>query len=608
MAEPSDAGDELEIRRRKVRQMGGEAKLAARRERGIMNARERIDALCDAGGFSEIGEFARSARAEDYDRTPADGIVTGFGRVDGRNVALAAFDLTTMGASSTLTNIRKLTFLKESASRAGVPCVFLIESAGARMPDIQGAVGMGAVGMLSNTVRERDVPWATAVLGPCYGMGAWYAVQSDFAVMRRDASFSVSSPKVISVALSHEVTPEQLGGSEVHADVTGLIDQVSDTDAEAIAALRRFLSFLPSNNAEAPPRSQAPPATHPHSAAEALIPVARNKVYDGRKLIEFLADVGSVMPYRTRYGRTLETALARMDGQVVGLIASNPMRKGGAIDGPSCDKMTEFVVLCDSFNIPLDILADSPGFLVGLQPELDGVAGKIMNNLRALALSTAPKLAVVVRKSYGQAYINLGAGVADALAVMTTGEVGFVDPAVGVSVVHNRRARDGDADFAALLDQMVVSNSPVALAGIFAAHAVIRPGEARGWLIRMLEFYRPRATNGVGRHRLATWPTSLWPPAPLPSAKQQGPPGEHFSEERAVRPRVRHCRQGRPAPGGGRPDHRAGSDEDGDRGLRADGRDADRDPGRAGRDGARRPGRRDAVGRLKRSTSGKEPP
>jgi acetyl-CoA carboxylase carboxyltransferase component len=237
--------------------------------------------------------------------------------------------------------------------------------------------------------------------------------------------------------------------------------------------------------------------------------VARNKVYDGRKLVEYLADVGSVMPYRTRYGRTLETALARMDGQVVGVVASNPMRKGGAIDGQSCDKMTEFVVLCDSFNIPLVILADTPGFLVGLQPELDGVAGKIMNNLRALALATVPKIAVVVRKSYGQAYINLGANVADVMAVMTTGEVGFVDPAVAVSVVHNRRAQDGDDAFADLLNDMVVSNSPFELAGIFAAHAVIRPGETRGWLIRMLDVYRRRSTGGIGEHRLATWPTSL---------------------------------------------------------------------------------------------------
>ncbi len=501
--------DELGQRRRKVRVMGGEAKLKARRDQGILNARERIELLCEPDSFAEMGEFAYSARSEDRERTPADGIVTGFGRVDGRDVAIASFDLTTLGASSAAINIRKLGFLKDSASRAGIPCVFLIESAGARMPDIQGAVGMGRIGQMSSTNRVRDVPWASAVLGPCYGMGTWYTVLADFAVMRKDAAFAVSSPKVTSVALSQEVTSEALGGAAVHADVTGQIDLVTDTDAQAIDALRRFLSYLPSNSAEAPPRAAAPGQAPPPAVVEALIPVARNKVYDARKLVEGLADIGTVMPFRDSYGRTLHTALARLDGQPVGFIASNPMRKGGAIDGQSCNKMTEFVVLCDSFNIPLVLLADTPGFLVGLQAEHDGVAGKIMNNLRALALSTVPKIAVVVRKSYGQAYLNLGGGVADALAVMTTGEVGFVDPAVAVSVVHNRRADDGDGDYTALVDQMVVSNSPFELAGIFAAHAVIRPGEARAWIIRMLEAYRRRSRGGIGQHRLATWPTSL---------------------------------------------------------------------------------------------------
>ena len=206
----TEPSDDLATRRLKIHAMGGEAKLATRRASGVMNARERIAALCDAGSFSEIGEFARSARPEDLDRTPADGIVTGFGRVDGRNIAVASFDLTTLGASSTVTNIRKLNFLKLSASKAGIACAFLIESAGARMPDIQGAVGMGRVGQLNATNRDRDVPWVCAVLGPCYGMGTWYAVQSDFAVMRRDATFSVASPKVTSVALGQVVTPEEL--------------------------------------------------------------------------------------------------------------------------------------------------------------------------------------------------------------------------------------------------------------------------------------------------------------------------------------------------------------------------------------------------------------
>lgn len=501
---------ELAARRAQVRGMGGPAKLAARRERGVMNARERIDALCDAGSFSEIGEFAYSARPEDKDRTPADGIVTGFGRVDGREVAVASFDLTTLGASSSVMNIRKLKFLKESASKAGMPCAFLIESAGARMPDIQGAVGIGRIGQLSSTNRDRDVPWVCAVLGPCYGMGTWYAVQSDFAVMRQDATFSVSSPKVISVALSETVTAEALGGAAVHADHTGLIDLVTQTDGEAIAALRRFLGYLPSNSAEPPPQATGAVAAHPPADVESLIPASRNRAYDGRKLVEALADVGSVMPFRPRHGRTLETALARLSGRTVGFVASNPLRKAGAIDGASCDKMTEFVVLCDSFNIPLVLLADTPGFLVGTQPEHDGVAGKIVNNQRALTLATVPKLAVVVRKSYGQAYLNLGGGVAaDVLAVMTTAEVGFVDPAVAVSVVHDRQPAEGDAGYAALVQQMIASNSPFDLAGMFGAQAVLRPGETRDWLIRMLDVHQRRASAGIGRHRLATWPTSF---------------------------------------------------------------------------------------------------
>jgi len=503
-----DPNDDLDSRRRAVRAMGGAAKLQARRERGILNARERIDLLCEAGTFSEIGEFAHSARIEDKHRTPADGIVTGFGKVDGRDIAVASFDLTTLGASSSVVNIRKLGFLKDSASRAGIPCAFLIESAGARMPDIQGAVGMGRIGQLSGTRRDRDVPWVSAVLGPCYGMGTWYAVLSDFAVMRRDATFSVSSPKVTSVALSQEVTPEELGGSDLHADTTGQIDLVTDTDAEAIEALRSFLALMPSNHREPPP-SRTPATVHPPEAIEALIPHARNKIYDGRKLVELLADVGSVVPFRPRYGVTLETALARIDGRTVGLIASNPRRKGGAIDGPSSNKMTEFIVLCDSFNIPLVLLADTPGFLIGLQAEREGVAGKIMNNLRALALATVPKIAVVVRKSYGQAYLNLGGGLADALAVMTTGEVGYVDPSVAVSGVQKRRPPDGDSEYQALLQGMVVSNSPYELAGIFAGHAVIKPGETRQWVSRMLDVYSRRLTGGIGQHRLSTWPTSL---------------------------------------------------------------------------------------------------
>ena len=503
---------DLERRRTKVHEMGGLAKLQARRAQGQMNARERIAALCDAGSFAEVGEFTVSVRPEDAARTPADGIVTGFGAVDGRDIAVAAFDLTTLGASSASHNITKLGYLRESATRAGIPCVFLIESAGARMPDIQGARGMGRIGMTGQRGRERETPWISAVLGPCYGMGTWYTVQADMAIMRRDASMSVSSPKVTSVALSEAVTAEQLGGWEVHARGTGQIDAVADTDADAIALIRRTLSYLPSNITQPPPVQPRASAVEPAGHVEDVLPVARNKVYDVRKVIDAIADAGSVLPWREQYGRPLFTGFMRLHGRPVGVVASNPLHKGGAIDGPACDKMTEFIVLCDSFNLPLVLMADTPGFLVGLQAEHKGVAGKIMNNIQALALATVPKLAIVMRKSYGQAYLNMGGGMSDVMAVWTTGEIGFVDPAVAVSVVHNvlpgGQGPNGEP-YETLFEGMMRDGTPYDLNAIFAAHAVIRPNDTRAWLDRMLSVFARRPDKGVSRHKLVTWPTSL---------------------------------------------------------------------------------------------------
>lgn len=509
MTDHEALAEELARRRAQVHAMGGEAKLAARRAQGILNARERIALLCDAESFTEIGEFVVSARDEDAHRTPADGIVTGFGRVDGRAVAVAAFDLTTLGASSSVRNIGKLAFLKDRAAQSGIPCVFLIESAGARMPDIQGASGMGRIGMLSGRGRERITPWISAVLGPCYGMGTWYAVQSDVAILREGASMSVSSPKVTAVALGEEVTAEQLGGWEVHAKTTGQIDCVARSDEEAIAMIRRALGYLPSHIGEPAPRTPPAAVRAPAATAESVLPVERRRGYDVRKVIDAIVDEDSAMPWRTHFGMSLFTAFARLDGRPVGIVASNPLHKGGAIDGPACDKMTEFIVLCDSFNLPILLFADSPGFLVGLAAEHRGVAGKIMNNLQALALASVPKLAVVMRKSYGQAYLNLGGGLSDAMAVWTTGEIGFVDPAVAVSVVHDARPGEADPDYDARIASMTLGNTPYELAGIFAAHAVIRPNATRDWLARMLDTLERRPGGGVSAHKMATWPTSL---------------------------------------------------------------------------------------------------
>jgi len=226
-------------------------------------------------------------------------------------------------------------------------------------------------------------------------------------------------------------------------------------------------------------------------------------------VLSAIADRDSLLIWRELHGRPLCTGFMRIAGRPVGVVASNPLHKGGAIDGAAASKMTEFIVLCDSFNLPLVLMADTPGFMVGLQAEHEGVAGKIMNNIQALMLASVPKLGIVMRKSYGQAYLNMGGGMTDAMALWTTGEIGFVDPAVAVSVVHNARSQADTDDYEAKLAQMVVDNSPYALASIFAAHAIIRPGETRAWLARMLDVMTRRPRGGLSAHKLATWPTSL---------------------------------------------------------------------------------------------------
>jgi acetyl-CoA carboxylase carboxyltransferase component len=370
----------------------------------------RFALLFDEGSFHEIGLFANSAREQDRDRTPADAKISGYGRIDGRPAAAVANDFTVLGASSSTINSRKIAYTKEVATRNGMPMVFLGESSGGRIPDSMGARGMGASGLdPTQYLRTRETPWASAVLGSCFGSSVWYTCLSDFVVMRKGATLAVASPRVTSLAIGEQVDPEQLGGWQLQAEITGLVDRAVDSDAEAIALIRRFLSYLPSHNRAQPPVSadqSAVPARNPGD----LVPSDRAKIYDVRKVIEAVIDPGTFFPLKERFARALVTGLARLGGRVVGIIANNPMMKGGALDPDACDKAVNLIVLCDSFNIPIINLVDTPGFLVGVEGERKKAPGKIMNYMQALQLATVPKLSVILRKSYGQAYLNMGGG------------------------------------------------------------------------------------------------------------------------------------------------------------------------------------------------------
>ena len=502
---------DLAAREERARAMGGEARLGKRRAAGVLNARERIDYLFDRGTFVESGLLATSAVAADTDRSPADGKITGYGEIRGRAAAVVANDFTVMGASSAATNMKKIGHMKRAAVSRGMPLVFLGESSGARLPDNMGARGMGT--LLAQDpqqyLRSRESPWVSAALGLCYGSSTWYCVLSDFNVMRKGAIVAVSSSLLASLAMNDTVEAEELGGWRVHAEVTGFADRVVDTDEQAIDEIKTFLSYLPSNNTET-----APVAAVPNGSAEQardvlkLLPESRTQVYDMRKILGAIVDKGSYFELKARFGKAGVTALARLGGRTVGVIANNPLFKGGALDADACDKIVSFLVLCDSYNIPILMFVDTPGFAIGVEAERKRAPGKIMNFMNALALVTVPKLTVLVRKTYGQAYINMGGGRnSDEFIAWPTAEVSFMDPNYAVTVVSG--LKPGDPGFEDRRATMEKDNSVYDIASIYAVQDVIRPEQTRDYLIRMLDVHQLRHTRGVGRHLLSSWPTSF---------------------------------------------------------------------------------------------------
>ena len=501
---------EHEARRKRALGMGGEEKLARRRNEGLMNARERVSYLFDPGTFRESGLFGVSYIPEMRDQTPADGKVTGYGNVGGRKVGVVAYDFTVKGSSSSYTNNRKMSHIKEMGTKRGFPVVFLSESTGVRMPDVMGE-GMGFTDEGRRFLRFRKAPWVSAQLGPCFGSAAWHAVCSDFNVMRKGAVMAVSSPRMVSRAVGQKITGEELGGWRVHAEHTGFADAVAETDEEAIDIVKRFLGYLPSHQNEAPPTAPVPDGSD--EACKGILdlfPESPAKVYDVRRIIEAFSDKDSFFEIKARYGRSLCTALVRIAGQSVGIIANNPQFKGGAMDAQACTKATSFLVLCDSYNIPIVFLQDQPGFLIGPEAEKQGIIGKIINWMNAMLQTTVPKITIILRKSYGRGFINMGAAnTVEEIAAWFSAEVSFMDPRSAVAVVHGVEEADDPERYQTLLKEMSRDGGAYDLAAVYGVKEVLDPRETRAYLIDMLDVHRARLTNGVGEHRLEAWPTSF---------------------------------------------------------------------------------------------------
>jgi acetyl-CoA carboxylase carboxyltransferase component len=512
----SDHVAELERRRARALEMGGPEKIARQHERGRLTARERIDALVDPGSFVELGLLVCSDVPEAEAKTPADGKVCGVARIDGRRIAVSASDTTVLAGAQGRIGSKKVHSLAELAFDKGYPLVLLGEGGGARIPDILGSDGVLSYPLSLATLvrRQRRVPMATAILGDGFGETAWDAAYSDFVVQRKGTCMAVSSPRALEVATSERAIEEELGGWELQARKTGLVDCACEEELECFAALRRFLSYMPSHHEALPPRAEGDPgAAARQDLLEQIVPAEPRRAYSMHKVLEVLFDRDSLFELKPLFDRSAITALARLDGAPVGVIASNPLHSGGALGADACDKMTSLIVLCDSFHLPLVLLSDTPGFLVGMKAEEMAVSGRIVTQWSALGLATVPKVSVVLRKGYGGAYFSLGAaGMGmDFNYAWPTADMGFVAPEVAVNIAHARRiaaSDDPEGLRSQLTEELRRASEPWRAAGRFYLHDVIRPRDTRATLISSLEIARG-ARGGFSQRRLANWPTSF---------------------------------------------------------------------------------------------------
>jgi propionyl-CoA carboxylase beta chain len=404
-----DPLDRLQDLERRADEGGGVERLRRQREAGKLTARERMEALFDAGTFEEVDKLV-THRCRDFgmdqQAIPGDGVVTGHGRVDGRVVYAFAQDFTVFGGSLSETNAAKICKVMDMAVRNGAPIVGLNDSGGARIQEGVMSLGGYADIFLRNTLASGVIPQISAILGPCAGGAVYSPAITDFTVMVKGTSYMfVTGPDVIKTVTHEDVTKETLGGAMTHNERSGVAHFAVEDDRECLGLIRTLLSYMPSNNLDDPPRvTTADPADRQDEALDRLVPASPNQPYDMLDLIHAVADEGVFVEVHQHYARNLLVGFARLDGRAVGVVANQPAYLAGTLDIDASVKGARFVRFCDAFNIPLVTFEDVPGFLPGTVQEYGGIIRHGAKLLYAFAEATVPKVTVITRKAYGGAY------------------------------------------------------------------------------------------------------------------------------------------------------------------------------------------------------------
>ncbi len=504
--------EELERKRRAARAMGGTQALERLRQSGKLNARERVDLLLDPGSFVEIGLLARSQHPSLSHRTPADGLVAGYGAIDGRIVYVTSEDASVLAGTRGRVAEAKTVRIRELALQHNKPFIALMEAGAGRFQENNGATAAG----IGHRFREHyrlsgRVPQVAAIMGACFGGPSFTAMQSDYVSIVRGTGFmGMSGPPVVKVGIGQDVTNDQIGGADKSGRETGQVDYIAESDADCLRNIREFLSYFPSSCFDPPPVRAARPAAVDTAEGKAKIAgmVSDNhrRAYNMEELLALLVDAGEIFHYRKPYGPNLITAWARMGGQPVGFIANNPMQMAGVLDHKATNKARKFIDICDAFHIPIVFLTDCPGFLVGPDIENERMVSLASRFLNTVIGASVPKVTVVLRKAIGLAYLALGGRTMgpDAIVAWPTARFDVMGPAAGVELVYGKEiaaASDPKAKRAELLKQADQASHAYLAAEMALIDDVIHPGETRDVILGAIQRRGTAASFGF-KHRV----------------------------------------------------------------------------------------------------------
>ncbi len=513
MASPPDA-DPLRARLDALEQQaelgGGPERIAKQHEAGKLTARERLELLLDPGTFVELDKFVMHRSAEfgmGDKRIPGDGVVTGYGRIDGRQVFVFAQDFTVFGGSLSGAYAQKICKVMDLSTRVGAPIIGLNDSGGARIQEgVESLAGYADI-FLRNTLASGVVPQISLILGPCAGGAVYSPAITDFIVMTKDTSYMfITGPEVIRTVTHEEVTKEDLGGALAHNQKSGVAHFAAENEQASILLTRELLSYLPSNNAEDPP--VVPCEDDPFRAEESLrsiVPPNPNKPYDIKEVVRAVVDQRHFFEVHEHYARNIVVGFARLNGRSVGIVANQPAVLAGVLDISASVKAARFVRFCDCFNIPLVTFVDVPGFLPGTAQEWGGIITHGAKLLYAFAEATVPKVTVITRKAYGGAYDVMASKHirADVNYAWPTAEIAVMGPDGAVSIIFRNelaKAADPAAERARLVSEYREKfANPFKAAELGYIDEVIRPEQTREKLVRALEMLKDKRQENPAR-------------------------------------------------------------------------------------------------------------